>query len=77
MNLMITTLHSHFGTNIGVQARTTMDNDIEMEITLTATTLNFSLKYATHIEGDTEEDIRRLREMQDVDDDMQSQLRSR
>eukprot|EP00971_Amphidinium_carterae_P011099 218641-Amphidinium_carterae.1 len=48
-----------------------MDNDVHMtdEIpTLTATTLN----YIAPIDRDTADDLQRLREMQEVDDDMHS-----
>eukprot|EP00971_Amphidinium_carterae_P348049 6490294-Amphidinium_carterae.4 len=48
-----------------------IDNTMENILpTLTSETLT----YATQLDGDTEEEIRRLNEMQDFDDDMQSQI---
>eukprot|EP00971_Amphidinium_carterae_P251135 4985062-Amphidinium_carterae.4 len=49
-------------------------NDVEIEITLPTLMTATTLSYVTHIDGDTEDDITRIREMQEVEDDMQSQL---
>eukprot|EP00971_Amphidinium_carterae_P119257 2362291-Amphidinium_carterae.3 len=85
MILLMTILRSHFATN--VEKVSTQSRTMEIEVTpqhrvpifqetenilpfLTAETLTRTMQ----IDGDTREDVIRLRQMQDMDDDLQSQL---
>eukprot|EP00971_Amphidinium_carterae_P321120 6383117-Amphidinium_carterae.2 len=68
--LLITTIRSHVVSNVGqIQPRTTMaennDIDVNMLPRLTVTTL----RYLHPVEGDTQNKIRLLQQMQEVDDD--------
>eukprot|EP00971_Amphidinium_carterae_P019483 383463-Amphidinium_carterae.4 len=85
MILLMTILRSHFATNVeevSTQSRT-VENEVMTQHRLpifqeTENILPFlteeTVSRTVQLDGDTREDIIRLRQMQDMDDDLQSQL---